>query len=79
MRATGRSGDAGCHQRRALLDGAVAVDAVDFDGIARLAVELAVAVTVLLEVAVDAVHALLQMNVFQMHGLAELVGIVWTQ
>ena len=48
---------AGCPQRRARARRAVAVDAVDLDRVARLAVEVAVAVAVLREVAVDAVHA----------------------
>ena len=50
--------------------GAMAIGARDLDGHARLAVELAVAVVVLLEVAVHALHAALEMNVLQVHRLA---------
>src|SRR6266545_262527 len=57
-------------------DRAVAVDAVDIDGGARLAVELAVAVAVLLEVAIDAVHPLLEVDVLQVDRLAELLGVL---
>ena len=59
-----------------VLNRAVAIDAIDLDGGARFAVELAVAVAVLLEVAVDAVHALVEVDVLQVDGLLELVGIV---
>src|SRR4029077_4694977 len=55
-------------ERRARGDGSWAVDAIDLDGVARLAIELAVAVTVLPEMAVDALHAALEMNVLQMDG-----------
>ena len=47
--------------------GTVTVHAVDLDGIARLAVQVAVAVAVLREVAVDALHPPLEMNVLQVH------------
>ena len=46
----------------------MAVDAGNLDGVARLAVELSVAVAVLFEVAVDAVHAAFEMDVLQVHG-----------
>ena len=61
---------------RAALNGAVAIHAIDLDGVTRFSVEFAVAVAVLLEVAVDAVHSLFQMDVFEVHRLPELVGIV---
>ena len=70
------SGSAGRHQGRTLLNRAVAIHAIDLDGVARLSVEFAVAVAVLLEVAVDAVHSFFQMDVFEVHRLLELVGIV---
>ena len=70
-----RRGGAGGDQSGALLNRAVAIDAIDLDGVARFAVELAVAVAVLLEVAVDAVHALFEMDVLEVHRLPELVGI----
>ena len=55
---------------------AVTIDAIDFDRVAGFAVELAVAVAVLLEVAVDAVHPFFQMDVFEVHRFLELIGIV---
>ena len=66
----------GGHQRGAGIDFAVAVHAVDLDGVARFAIELAVAVAVLREVAVDAMHSFFQMDVLQVHRLAEFVRIV---
>ena len=71
-----RRGRARGDETRALLNRAVAIDAIDFDGIARFSVEFAVAVTVLLEVAVDAVHPFFQMDVLEVHRLPEFVGIV---
>ena len=46
----------------------MAVDALDLDGRTHLAVKLGVAVHVLNEMAVDAVHALFQVNVELMDG-----------
>ena len=43
----------------------MAINAIDLDCIAHLAIELSVAVIVLLEVTINTVHALFQMNVFQ--------------
>src|SRR5207247_6687492 len=60
-RRCGPRGDEG----RGSGDRAVAVDAVDLDGGPRLAVELAVAVAVLLEMAIHAVHAFLEMDVLE--------------
>ena len=54
----------------------MAIDAIDFDGVARLAVEIAVAVTVLLEVAVDAVHSFFQMDVSRCTAFSNFVGIL---
>ncbi len=76
MRAAFRSGSARSDQRGVLLNRAVAIHAIDLNGVARFSVEFAVAVAVLLEVAVDAVHSFFQMDVFEVHGLLELVGIV---
>ena len=55
-------------ERRTLGRRAVAVDALDLDGRADLAVELGVAVHVLDEVAVDAVHPLFEVDVELMDG-----------
>ena len=55
---------------------AVAVLAVDLHRGGDLAVNMAVAVGVLGKVAVDAVHALVQVNGGHVHGFLELVGII---
>ena len=47
----------------------MAIHAIDLDGVARLAIEFAVTVTILLEVTVNAVHPLLEMDVFQVYRL----------
>ncbi len=60
----------------ARLNAAVTVNAVNLHGVARLAVETPIAVIVLGEVTIDAMHAFLQMNVLEMHRLLELVRIV---
>ena len=57
-------------ERRALAGRAVAVDALDLDGRADFAVELGVAVDVLDEMAIDAVHPFLEVDVEQVHGQA---------
>jgi len=76
--------DGGRHPRRRagrdqcglLANRTVAIDAVDFDGGARLAVDFPVAVIVLREMAVVALHSLLEMDVGEVDGFAETVGIV---
>ena len=57
-------------QRGSLAGRAVAVDALDLDGRANLAVELGVAVGVLDEMAVDAVHSLFEVDVELVDGQA---------
>src|SRR5262249_23063119 len=69
--AAGRRRRARRSQCRARLDRSVAVGTPDLDRRAHLAVELAGSVRVLLEVAVDAVHALFEMDVLEMHRLLE--------
>ena len=54
----------------------MAIDAVDFDRRAGLAVNFPVAVIVLREMAIIALHSLLEMDVGQVHGFAEAVGII---
>ena len=54
-----------------MLDGAVAVDAGDLNGIADLSVQLPVAVDILFEVAVRAMHAPLEMDILEVHGHVE--------
>ena len=58
------------------VDGAVAIDALDRRRVARLAVELAVAVHVDVEMAIDALHAVREMDVLEVHRLRELLRIV---
>jgi len=62
-------------QRRRRTHRPVAVDAVDLDRGARLAVEHPRPVHVLAEVAVDAVHPALEVDVAQVDGLRELRGV----
>ena len=57
-------------------DVAVAIHALDLDSITRAAVELAIAVDILIEVAVGAVHALIHVDVAEVHCLAEFFRIV---
>ncbi len=52
------------------------IHTVDFHRVARLAIQPAVAVIVLPEVAVDALHAFFEVDVLEVHGLAEAIGIV---
>jgi len=54
----------------------VAIDATDLDGGTRLIIEYARAVTVLSEMAIDAVHAFFKMDVLQVDGLLKLVRVV---
>src|SRR5437899_2708779 len=63
-------------QRSLLANRAVAIDAVDFNGGAGLAVNFSVAVIVLGEMAVVALHPFFEMDVGEVHGFAETVGIV---
>jgi hypothetical protein len=54
------------HDRRRRVGGAVAVNALDRDRVARLTVQLAVGVHIELEVAVDALHSHLEVDVLEM-------------
>ena len=67
---------AGSDQRRPLIHGAVAIDAIDRRGVARLAIELAVAVHVHFEMAIRALHPFRQMHVLQVDRLREFLRIV---
>ena len=66
-------GDAVHHLNRLAIDRAVAVFTADFDRRADLAVELRVSVNVLHEVAIDAVHPLLEVDVEQMDRIPLLL------
>ena len=63
------------NQRRALVDGAVTIDAGNCGRIARLAVKHSVAVHVDVEMAITALHAVRQMHVFQVHRLGKFPRI----
>src|SRR5258708_4189678 len=63
-------------QRGFLLYSAVAVHAVDLNRVARLAVNVAISVIVLLAVAVRALHTLVYVNVPELNAFSELVLIV---
>ena len=54
----------------------MAIDAIDRRRVARLAVELAVSVHVLFEMAISALHSVCEMDVFQVDRFRELVRIV---
>jgi hypothetical protein len=76
MASTSRSGGAGSNERGFITNRAVAIDAVDFDGGARFAVDFSVAVIVLRKMAVVALHSFFEMNVREMDGFAEALGII---
>src|SRR5580698_10115983 len=76
MTATFGSGGARSDERSFVANRAMAIDAVDFDGGTRLAVNFPVAMIILRKVAVVALHSLFQMNVREMHSLAEAVRII---
>src|SRR5262249_35222651 len=67
---------AGRDEGRALPNRAVAVDAVDFHGCARLGIDLPIAVIVLCEVAVTALHALVEVDVGKMHSFPKPLGVI---
>ena len=54
----------------------MAIDAADLDRRARLVVKNAVAVRVLAEMAIDALHTFFEMNVVQVNRLLEPIRIV---
>src|SRR4029077_994010 len=76
MASTYRRGRTRSDEARARIDGAVAVDAINFYGGAGLAIDFFVSVIVLAKVAIRALHPLLEMNVGKMNGLPETFGIV---
>src|SRR5258707_15441728 len=73
--AGGRSGS-GSNQIGARSDGAVAIDAVNFHGGAGFTINFPVAVIILAEVAIAALHSLFQVDVREMNGFAEFFWIV---
>src|SRR6266851_9460919 len=58
-----RSGGSGSNQAGPRADGAVAIDAINFHGGPRLAINFSIAVIVLREVAIRALHSFFQMNI----------------
>src|SRR5262249_46624558 len=59
-----------------LIDRAVAIDAIEFDGGAGFTIEVAVAMRIVAEVAIHTVHTFFKVNVFHVNGLLEFLGIV---
>ena len=57
-------------------DGAMTIDAIDFDGGARFAVNLSIAMIILIEMAIGTLHSFFEVNVGEMDSLAEAIGIV---
>jgi hypothetical protein len=76
MSSACRRGWPGRNERGSPVNRAVAIGAVEFDRGARLGVQFSIAVRVLLEMAVDAVHSFFQMNVRQVDCLLEFVRVV---
>ena len=70
------SGGTGSDERGFLANGAVAIDAIDFDGGARFAVDFSVAVIVLGEMAIGALHAFFEMDVGEMDSFLETPRVV---
>ena len=66
--AARRSRRAGGQQRRQRIGGAMAILAADLDGIGHLAIDEAIAMAVLREMAVGALQTLFGMDVHHMHG-----------
>ena len=58
------------------IDRAVAIDAGDRRGVARFAVELAVAVNIDVEMAIGALHSVREMHVFQVNRFRKFLRIV---
>src|SRR6266404_3419905 len=76
MASAWRRGGTRSNQASARTDGAMAIDAVNFHGGARLAIKFSITVIVLTEVAIDALHSFFQVNVRQMNRFAESFWIV---
>src|SRR5208282_3003689 len=70
------SGGTRSEQRSSLANRAVTIHAINFHGGARFTVNFAVAVIVLGEVTIGALHTFFQMNVGQMHGFLEALRII---
>src|SRR6266542_3145746 len=66
----------GSQQRRPFTNRAMTINTAYFNSRARFVVENPIAVRVLPKVAIDAVHALLKMNVLEMNGFFESIRIV---
>ena len=59
-----------------MIDGPVAILAIDLHRVTRLSVNMAVAVAILREMTVGAVHPFVQMDVAEMHALVELIFVI---
>src|SRR5262245_971726 len=71
-----RRGGPGRDERSPSADCAVAIGAIDFDGSARFAINPSVAMIVLCEVAIVALHAFFEVNVGQVDRFGEAAGVV---
>src|SRR5438034_4371900 len=76
MASTNRRGRTRSDEARTRTDGAVAVDTINFNGGAWLAIDFSVSVIVLAKMAIRALHSLLEVNVGKMNGLPETFVIV---
>src|SRR5271163_315857 len=59
-----------------LPDRAMAIHAIDFNRVARFSIQVSIAMTVLLEMAVYAMHSHFQVNIFQVDSLFEFIRII---
>ena len=64
------------HQRRILVRATVAVDAFNLNGLRNLSHDMAIAMRILREVAVNTMHAVIDVNRRHMHGLFPLLRVV---
>src|SRR5438445_1466138 len=76
MASAYRRGRTRSDEARTRSDGAVAVDAINFNSGAWLAIDFSVSVIVLAKVAIRALHSLLEVNVGKMNGFSKTFGIV---
>src|SRR5208283_3109610 len=73
--ATGRCGWPRRLERCARLNAAMAINTVDLNCVPGFSVKPAIAMIVLTEMAINAMHALFQMDVFQVDRFLEAIGI----
>src|ERR1700731_4636188 len=66
----------GGNQRRAPRNRAVAIHAIELNGSTRLAVQFSSPMTILLEVAVQALHSFFQVDIRKVDGFVEFLRII---